>query len=66
MKRIHVTTSDPEKRTIILLVRAFVEEGNEKGNKKKPSHTSNNPLEQKFWPAAGMGYPGYHGYNRRW
>lgn len=59
MKRIYVRSNDPEKPSIILLVRAFIED-NDKGSKSKPDDTALLKLsENSDWLYRLLGYPRY-------
>ncbi len=59
MKRIYVRSNDPEKPSIILLVRAFIEE-NGKGSKGKPKDTTLLRVpENNNWLYKLFGYPRY-------
>jgi|GEM_PF-3570704 len=59
MKRIYVRSNDPEKPSIILLVRAFIED-NGKGSKKKADNTALLKVpENSDWLYKLLGYPRY-------
>lgn len=59
MKRIYVRSNDPEKQTVILLVRAFIEDDG-KGSKRKSKNTASLKVPHNSdWLYKLLGYPRY-------